>query len=111
MAYHDALCTLMKRMLRLWARALELPPEWFDDKFNRPIATLRPLHYPPTTGEEVLAAALAAAFYILIAFYKWSCTPLFFMQVTQMQGSSVSYTISLVVAGDIAPLYVFSAFH
>ncbi|CAD7697646.1 unnamed protein product [Ostreobium quekettii] len=43
--YYEALRGLAMRLLRLFARALNLAPEFFDDKFTRPIVSLRPLHY------------------------------------------------------------------
>lgn len=33
------------RLLRLFACALNLDPDFFNDKFERPIVSLRPLHY------------------------------------------------------------------
>ena len=54
-AAFDGLYGLGRRALRLMALALDLPPTWFLDRFERPILTLRPLHYSATLSkpEEV----------------------------------------------------------
>ena len=44
-AYFEALDALGRRLIRLLALALGLEEDWFDDKFDMPIALLRPLHY------------------------------------------------------------------
>ena len=46
---------LGRRLLRLLALCLDLPPAWFLDRFLKPIAILRPLHYSPKLSrpEEV----------------------------------------------------------
>jgi isopenicillin N synthase-like dioxygenase len=44
-AYFDAICQLGRRLLRLLAAALQMPEDWFDDKYGTPMATLRPLRY------------------------------------------------------------------
>ena len=46
---------LGRRLLRLLALCLDLPPAWFLDRFLKPIAILRPLHYSPRLSrpEEV----------------------------------------------------------
>ena len=44
-AYFDAVSAVGRRLLHLLALGLGLPPTWFDDKFEKPIALLRPLHY------------------------------------------------------------------
>lgn len=43
--YHDALRVAMD-MLRAIARAIGAPPDYFDDKFTRPMALLRGNYYP-----------------------------------------------------------------
>lgn len=44
-AYYEALTSLMKRALPILALSLGLERTHFDTLFERPIATLRPLHY------------------------------------------------------------------
>jgi isopenicillin N synthase-like dioxygenase len=46
LAYYDACAALGARLHRAFASDLGLTPEFFDDKFDRPMATLRLLHYP-----------------------------------------------------------------
>ena len=46
LAYFDACSALAARLHRAFARDLGLPLDFFDDKFDRPMATLRLLHYP-----------------------------------------------------------------
>jgi isopenicillin N synthase-like dioxygenase len=45
--YFDALLDLSHRLMRLFARALDLPEEFFDDKTDRPNVILRLINYPP----------------------------------------------------------------
>ena len=47
LAYFDACSALGLRLHRAIARDLNLPLEFFADKFDRPMATLRLLRYPP----------------------------------------------------------------
>jgi isopenicillin N synthase-like dioxygenase len=47
MAYCDALEALVKKLVRLYAVALELPPAWFDAAFDDFQYKLRMTHYPP----------------------------------------------------------------
>ena len=44
-AYHSAMVELSDRLLDLLEISLDLPPGWFDDKFNESLVTLQPLHY------------------------------------------------------------------
>ena len=46
LAYYDACAGLGARLHRAFACDLGLEPDYFDDKFDRPMATLRLLHYP-----------------------------------------------------------------
>ncbi len=46
LAYFNACAALGARLHRAFARDLGLRPEFFADKFDRPMATLRLLHYP-----------------------------------------------------------------
>ena len=56
LAYYDACAALGARLHKAFARDLGVEPNYFVDKFDRPMATLRLLHYPPA-GEEVGAGA------------------------------------------------------
>ncbi len=47
MGYCDALEGLVKKLVRLYARALDLPTEWFDAAFTDFQYKLRMTHYPP----------------------------------------------------------------
>ena len=46
-AYMDALEALGKSLMPLYALALDLPADWFDEAFDEPQYTLRCSHYPP----------------------------------------------------------------
>lgn len=50
LAYFDACAGLGARIHRAFARDLGLAPDFFADKFDRPMATLRLLRYPPAVG-------------------------------------------------------------
>jgi isopenicillin N synthase-like dioxygenase len=54
MGYCDALETLVKRLIRLYAVALDLPAVWFDAAFEDFQYKLRMTHYPPqeTTADD-----------------------------------------------------------
>jgi isopenicillin N synthase-like dioxygenase len=53
LAYFDACAALGARLHRAFARDLGLKPDFFADKFDRPMATLRLLHYPaPPRGSD-----------------------------------------------------------
>ena len=47
LAYFDRLWRLGRDLHRAFSRDLGLPPLFFEDKFKKPLATLRLLHYPP----------------------------------------------------------------
>ncbi len=51
MNYYDALTELAGAMMQAIAVALDLPPWYFGDKLDGPLAMLRMLHYPPQEGE------------------------------------------------------------
>ena len=53
MGYCDALEALVKKLVRLYAVALDLPPVWFDAAFEDFQYKLRMTHYPP---QETTAA-------------------------------------------------------
>jgi isopenicillin N synthase-like dioxygenase len=50
-AYYEAMLALGQRLHRAFARDLGLAPDFFADKIDKPLATLRLLHYPPHPGE------------------------------------------------------------
>lgn len=53
LAYYDACAALGARLHRAFACDLGLRADYFDDKFDRPMATLRLLHYPaPPRGSD-----------------------------------------------------------
>jgi isopenicillin N synthase-like dioxygenase len=53
LAYYKACASLGARLHRAFARDLGLKPDFFADKFDRPMATLRFLHYPaPPRGSD-----------------------------------------------------------
>lgn len=52
-SYFNALCQLGERLMRGFAIALDLAPDFFADKIDRPLAQLRLLHYPPQSGHVV----------------------------------------------------------
>jgi len=56
LAYYDACMTLQLDIHRGFALDLGLPEDFFADKMDRPIATLRLLHYPagqPSAGADI----------------------------------------------------------
>ena len=53
LSYYDACAALGARLHRAFAGDLRLSRDFFDDKFDRPMATLRLLHYPaPSRGSD-----------------------------------------------------------
>jgi isopenicillin N synthase-like dioxygenase len=53
LSYYDACARLGARLHRAFASDLGLRGDFFDDKFDRPMATLRLLHYPaPPAGSD-----------------------------------------------------------
>lgn len=52
-SYFNAQCRLGERLMRGFALALDLAPDFFADKIDRPLAQLRLLHYPPQSGHVV----------------------------------------------------------
>jgi len=51
-AYMDALEGLGKSLLPIYARALDLPPDFFTEAFSEPQYSLRLSHYPPAAAED-----------------------------------------------------------
>ena len=55
LAYAAAMEALGRRLVPIYAAALGLPHDWFDDKFREPMFTLRMTHYPqqpPTAPDD-----------------------------------------------------------
>jgi isopenicillin N synthase-like dioxygenase len=48
--YCDTMERLVQQLVRLYARALDLPAEYFDQPFREPQYKLRMTHYPPQAG-------------------------------------------------------------
>ena len=46
-AYYEAMRLLGRRLFRLFALALDLDADYFDDKIDKPTGHMRLLHYPP----------------------------------------------------------------
>ena len=57
LAYFNAVWRLGVELHQAIAADLGLPPTFFDDKFDRPMATLRLLHYPPRDRNQKLPGA------------------------------------------------------
>jgi isopenicillin N synthase-like dioxygenase len=68
--YFEALQGLARRMLPLYARALELPPAYFDELFTDPVSTLRLTHYPALSAaadEYSIAPHFDSSFMTILA--------------------------------------------
>ncbi|MCB8945677.1 MAG: isopenicillin N synthase family oxygenase [Ardenticatenaceae bacterium] len=50
--YYQALLRLAADLMHLFALALDLPEDWFDDKTDDPRTILRLLNYPPVDGKS-----------------------------------------------------------
>ena len=61
-AYLDAMEHLCKRVLPLYATALDLDPDYFRDGFAEPQYTLRMSHYPPAEAGDAEQYGLGAAY-------------------------------------------------
>jgi isopenicillin N synthase-like dioxygenase len=48
--YCDEMERLVQKMVRLYARALDLPANYFDTAFSEPMFSMRMTHYPPQDG-------------------------------------------------------------
>jgi len=46
-SYFDSLRQLARTLFQIFALSFGMPEDYFEDKIDRPIATLRLLHYPP----------------------------------------------------------------
>ena len=51
LAYYDAMESLGYKLLPVYARALDLPADYFDGLFDDPVWTTRNQHYPPIAAE------------------------------------------------------------
>ena len=60
-AYCDAMEVLGRRVIALYATALELPETYFDEAMLEPQYTLRLTHYPPVAPDRVLDNQFALA--------------------------------------------------
>ena len=52
LSYYDAMEALGYRLLPVYARALDLPADYFDGLFDDPAWTTRNQHYPPVAAED-----------------------------------------------------------
>lgn len=70
-AYCDAMERLVQQMVRVYARALDLPADYFDAPFKEPQFSMRMTHYPhqdgPVTDEFGLAPHTDTSFLTLLA--------------------------------------------
>ncbi|MCR0983751.1 isopenicillin N synthase family dioxygenase [Roseomonas populi] len=70
LAYFGALEALAKRMLPIYARALDLPADYFDALCNQPFSSLRLTHYPSASysaNEYGIAPHTDSSFITLLA--------------------------------------------
>ncbi len=71
LAYYAATEALARRMLPLYAVALDLPADWFDAKCDQPLSSLRLTHYPAMAayaeGEFGIAPHTDSSFITLLA--------------------------------------------
>jgi isopenicillin N synthase-like dioxygenase len=70
-AYCDAMERLVQQMVRIYARALDLPADYFDAPFKEPQFSMRMTHYPhqdgPVSDEFGLAPHTDTSFLTLLA--------------------------------------------
>ncbi len=59
-AYFDAALTVGRRIHRAFALDLDLPEDFFADKIDRPMATLRLLHYPQRAPQDAPPGEIGA---------------------------------------------------
>jgi len=50
--YSSCATKLANVLLRIFATSLDLPENWFEDKCDKPMSSLRLLHYPPKPRDE-----------------------------------------------------------
>jgi len=69
--YADQLVSLGMRMLPIYARALDMPDDYFDDAFHKPLYRLRMTHYPAVALDPENAFGIAphvdTSFFTLLA--------------------------------------------
>ena len=68
--YYDAMDALAQRLMPLYARALDLPADFFADLCDKPLTSLRLTHYPPMSygaDEFGLAPHTDSTFLTLLA--------------------------------------------
>ncbi|KAH8434907.1 uncharacterized protein LDX57_012538 [Aspergillus melleus] len=65
--YFSQVLDLGRRMMRIFALALDLEEGFFDDKTKYPGATMRMMHYPPQPVEGGIAEGLGA--HTVISFF------------------------------------------
>lgn len=58
--YYGEVLTLARRLARLFAVVLELPPNFFDDMITTPGAMMRLIHYPPQDPKKEDALGIGA---------------------------------------------------
>ncbi|KAF1974080.1 Clavaminate synthase-like protein [Bimuria novae-zelandiae CBS 107.79] len=51
-AYYDAMLTFSRRLLRIFALALDLPEDYFDAITTTPMTNVRAVHYPPQESDS-----------------------------------------------------------
>lgn len=51
LAYYTAMHELSKKLIRVFALSLDMPEDHFDGMVDKPLATMRFLHYPPQKGQ------------------------------------------------------------
>jgi isopenicillin N synthase-like dioxygenase len=73
--YYDAMDALVQRLMPLYARALDLPTDFFATLCDRPLTSLRLTHYPPVSyaaNEYGIAPHTDSTFITLLAQNKVS---------------------------------------
>jgi isopenicillin N synthase-like dioxygenase len=68
--YYDAMDAMAQRLLPLFARALDLPADFFASLCDQPLTTLRLTHYPPArynANEYGIAPHTDSSFFTLLA--------------------------------------------
>lgn len=79
LAYFSQAMELCRRLMRIFALALDLKEDFFDDKLQYPGATSRMLHYPPQPVEGIITEGLGAHtvlrpfFSFFLSFFSLKC--------------------------------------